>query len=154
MNVRRLIILSVLWVAVLSSCTQPEVKQTEDVRRIEQIDRFIMDLRAYAGTENFDAFDSVYPADRRMEIPEIKKALVGLQSPKLDLVIDRISLNNDKAEVTLHWEYRWRRPSETEPTVKRGNAVFQVEGAETLRVVEISGDNPFSAPLAVQAPPE
>jgi hypothetical protein len=151
MRANRLILLSLLAAAVLGACTEKEVKPTADIGRIEQIDLFISSLRGFATARDLEKLDRVYPEDRRGDIPEIEKAVGRLKDPALDLVIDRIFLDKDRAEVTLHWEYRWEGTSDAASDVRRGNAVLTLEGSQDLRMAEISGDNPFTAPLAVKA---
>jgi hypothetical protein len=144
-----------LW---LGACSQPPVKPTEDIERIQQIDGLLDDLRDKFQAKDLVALARFFSADRQGDINTLTGIMPSLDAPRLDFFIDRILLEQDTAAVVLHWEFRWDHSSEKTDGPKskkhRGNAIFHLKGTQDLQLTAIEGDNPFLAPLTEQALPQ
>ena len=134
------------------ACTHSEIKPTEDIKRIQQIDSFLEDLRHLLQAKDLTGLSARYPQDRQEEIQALAQILTPIEQPRLDFFIDRILLDQDTATVALHWEFRWGQSPETVGDSKsleqRGNATLRLKGTLDLHLLTIEGDNPFLAPLS------
>lgn len=139
------------------ACTHSEIKPTEDIKRIQQIDSFLEDLRHLLQAKDLTGLSARYPQDRQEEIQALAQILTPIEQPRLDFFIDRILLDQDTATVALHWEFRWGQSPESalggvgdsKSLEQRGNATFRLKGTLDLHLLTIEGDNPFLAPLSV-----
>jgi hypothetical protein len=128
-------------------CEHAAIKPTEDSKRLQLIDAYIENLRVAFEGRNLQAFSSAYLADRSDDLKTVSAFMDSASSPHLDILIDRIVLQGDAVQVSLHWELRWT--SERTGLVKqRGNALFELAGKGDLRLQAIEGDNPFIAPAS------
>ena len=132
---------------LLVACTQPEVKPTEDLQRIQQIDRFLENLRHLVQANDVTQLAVLYPQDREEEIENMSKAIRSMKEPHLDFFIDRIVIDQDTAKVALHWELTWTRTPGPIPVTRRGNTTFYIKGMKDLILNDLEGDNPFLASL-------
>lgn len=133
---------------LIVACTQPEVKPTEDNKRIERMDSFMDGLRHLVRTNDIERLTTLYPQDQQHEIENLPVAMRSIQQPQLDFFIDRMVIDQDAGEVALHWEFHWKRLPDLRPVTRRGNAIFHIGGTEELFLKSVEGDNPFLAPLA------
>ncbi|MEK6683552.1 MAG: hypothetical protein AABY46_02725, partial [Nitrospirota bacterium] len=134
----------------ISGCEHAPVKPTEDLKRLQQIDVFVENLRgAYEG-RNLQAFSALYPDERADDLRTIAAFMDSASAPRLDFVIDQIVLQDETVRVSLHWELRWKS-EKAGPVKQRGNAFFQLAGKSDLRLQAIGGDNPFTAPASYRA---
>jgi hypothetical protein len=132
---------------LLVACTQPEVKPTEDIQHIQQIDRFLENLRRLVQANDVTQLAVFYPQDREEEIENMSKAIRSMKDPHLDFFIDRIIIDQDTAKVDLHWELTWTRTPDPIRVTRRGNTTFYIKGMEDLILNDLEGDNPFLASL-------
>ena len=132
---------------LLSACTQPELKPTEDMRRIQKIDGFLEDLRHLVHANDMAGLSVLYLQGRQEDIESLSEAIQKIKEPHLDFFIDRIVLDQDTAKVALHWEFAWNQTPDLKPVKRRGNATFYIKGIEDLILEDLEGDNPFLAPL-------
>ena len=131
-------------------CEHAPVKPTEDSKRLRQIDIFIESLRQAYENRNLQSFSTMYPQGRPEDLQTISSLLDSIDRPRLNFTIDRIVLQGDAVQVSLHWELNWQSQS-AGPVKQRGNALFQLTGKSELRFQAIEGDNPFTAPGLLKA---
>jgi hypothetical protein len=132
---------------LLVACTQPDVKPTEDINRIQQIDSFLDNLRLLVQANDVTRLADFYPQDRQEEIVSMSEGIRSMKEPRLDFFIDRIVLDQDTAKVALHWELTWRKSPDPISVTRRGNTTFYIKGMKDLILNDLEGDNPFLAPL-------
>lgn len=136
-----------LWVV---GCEHPPVKPTEDSKRLDQIALFLESLRlAYEGRD-IRSLSALYSEEHQEDLQVISSSLHSIDHPQLDLMIDRIVLQDEAIRVSLHWELRWQSKNER-PVNQRGNGLFHLAGKSELHLETIEGDNPFTAPGRLKA---
>jgi hypothetical protein len=145
----------VFWMilAFLAGCSQPEIRETDDSKRIQQVDQFLKGLEGLIGARDTSSLRNAYPPERMREIEGLDRVVRLIEAPRMELFLDWILMDGDQVEVALHWEYRWNRSDEDGVSVRRGNATFQLDGVDVLRIRSIRGDNPFLAPLTGEVLP-
>ncbi|HTN42490.1 MAG TPA: hypothetical protein VMN77_01670 [Nitrospiria bacterium] len=132
-----------LWI---SGCEHAPVKPTEDSKRLQQIDAFVENLRVTYESRNGQAFSTQYLDTRPDDLRAIVSFLVAVNSLRLNFMIDQIVLQDDKVQVALHWENRWKS-EKTDWVKQRGDALFHLAGKSDLHLQSIDGENPFTAPI-------
>jgi hypothetical protein len=132
-----------LWI---SGCEHAPVKPTEDSKRLQQIDAFVENLRVTYESRNGQAFSTQYLDTRPDDLRAIVSFLAAVNSLRLNFMIDQIVLQDDKVQVALHWENRWKS-EKTDWVKQRGDALFHLAGKSDLHLQSIDGENPFTAPI-------
>ena len=134
------------------ACTQPAVKPIEDIKRIQQIDHFIEEVRQLIQAGDSAGLRAKTSQDQEEAIQKFSKSLDSIEQLKLEFYIDRIVLDQERAVVALHWEFYWREPSVVRPFSRRGNVTVHLKGNRDLSIESITGDNPLVAPLNEKTP--
>lgn len=133
---------------ILAGCEHSPVKPTADLKRIQEIDHLIEELRVAYENRDFPAFARLYPAEPPEEIRAISSILDRINDPRMDFLIDRIILEGEAVRVALHWELQWQSDA-PQPIKQRGNSLFHLNGKTLPRLQAIDGDNPFIAPKGI-----
>ena len=136
----------------LPGCEHPPVKPTEDAKRLYQIDAFLENLRLSYQEGDTGAFSSLYPGNRKEEIPSITTLMKSTGLAELDFMVDRVVIRGASIQVSLHWELRWKSDG-PDPQKQRGNTLLHLRGDSQLQLQTIEGDNPFTVLEPLKASP-
>lgn len=143
------------WVLVLClfGCAEPTIKPSDDLKRIQEIDRFIITLEEFVRGREVSSIKGSFAPEAGRTLDGLDRAYKSIKKPGLDLVIDRIMIDGEEVRVAVHWEFRWTNSSNGNTAIVRGNATLELEGSDPLRIRSIKGDDPFLAPLNGAAAP-
>lgn len=130
---------------LISGCAHPPVQSTPDLKRYQQIDRFIEDLRTAFEAKDIHGLTRSLSENHSTGFENLDSMLKGVRKPRLEFTLDRIVLEKDRTRVNLHWELHWLS-KESQEIKQRGNAEFVLTGEKEFQLQGISGDNPFTAP--------
>lgn len=123
------------------------VKPPEEFTRTKKVLSLIDELNKTYNARNIYMFMDLASRDFKDDYQGLRET-VGRNMDEfdtidLDIMIDRIHMENGIVRVSLHWEGNWIKRRAKESIKNKGNSVFILAGAEEIKLLGIEGDNPF-----------
>ncbi len=131
-----------LLLSIISGCAG-NVILSDDSMRIRKTVDMVNELKA-----NYEQHDdqilSMFSAEY-LSKPEMKNAILQdmekFNTISLNIFIDRIVIDKDMGNVTVHWNGSW---GDSKKTFREGgSAVIIIRYGDGLRVMDIKGESPF-----------
>jgi len=139
-----LLLLSAVFLAVsiISGCAGKAILSDDVIRirnTVDMIDR-LKELYEQHDEGMLSLFSSEYLSESGIK-DAISRDMRRFGSISLSIFIDRIEVDKDLVNVSVHWKGSW---ANGDKTVKDGgSAVFIIVSGDGLKVSDIKGDSPF-----------
>jgi hypothetical protein len=143
-----LLVVLAIWL-VLPGCSSKEPRYPADHARFLKIDEAMEVLRSAYVRKDLPAIQAIMlPLDQleRLE-KEISKDFETFQEISLDFSIDRIVIEGDTIDVSIHWQGQWKRAAGEAPIRERGHGMLRWVGMQSILLSKVEGDMPFGMAL-------
>lgn len=137
------IILVSLIVVTITGCGG-KVILSGDAVRIRKINDFADELRGLYEQRDehvLDLFSPEYLAEAREIRGAILQDMGRFSGISLSLFIDRIEINKNNANISIHWNGMWKDAHKTYR--EGGSMVLLTSDGDSIRITGIKGDSPF-----------
>ncbi len=143
--IRYFFIIVLIIGSFISGCAK-KVKPPEEFTRTKKVVSLIDEFNKTYYSKNIYMFMDLVSKDFKDGYQELRDAVSqnmdDFDSIDLDIMIDRVHINNGLIKVSLHWEGNWIKKRTKEAIKNKGNSVF-ILGGEEIKLLGIEGDNPF-----------
>ena len=138
--------LCLVWMLVQGpGCSSKGPQYPEDHARYQRIDAAVETLRKAYVEKNFSELKKMLLPSDQLERAgrEILLDFQTFQEITLDLSIDRIMIEDEAIDVSIHWQGRWKRNATDAGTRGRGHGRLRFVGVQSILLREADGDLPF-----------
>ncbi len=130
---------------LLAACGGKGPQYPEDHLRFTRIDAAIEGLRRAYVERNLSGFrDYLLPSDKvdRLE-REVEADLQAFKQIALDITVERILIEQEAIEVSIHWQGQWKRSLDETGVRERGHGRLQFVGTQSILLEAADGNLPF-----------
>lgn len=130
---------------LLAACSGKGPQYPEDHLRFTRIDGAIEGLRRAYVERNLSRFrEYVLPSDKidRLE-RDVEADIQTFKEIALDITVERILIEQEAIEVSVHWQGQWKRNPDETGVRERGHGRLQFVGTQTILLESADGNLPF-----------
>lgn len=141
----RLVILFLVAMSLFTGCQSTPPKYPEDHARFDRIVKAVSALEsAYIKKDLVSLQDLMLPVESldRTQL-DMQNDFATFSDIRLDLTIDRITIQGGHATVNIRWEGEWKQGTEPVGLISRGHGELIWSGNQVILLSGVDGDLPF-----------